>query len=333
MTAFVVKKLIQEIRARISYGTCASCSTAQADIEIFLLKEQRGSEATLALSLPDGCTHIGIDSPGKGCIRLSTTLELMLLFLAGERSPLELLLSRDWSLEVRDSSAPAVALVDRLALRLAPSQQHSIWQPIAPTLPSVHIGSCPVLSISDVARTYSGLFLPPPWQDIPAFDPCRALDGLDRTSGQPRSFALPLSPGLRLLGPFQTVLPETNRVLGAAQRLACGVGSPELASVWHSDQADNLLAVLSGSKEVHLLPPHSVDPLHVRMFARTIDNVEWWLRTDESPVNVDHLRVMVANAGDVVFIPKGWFHNVVNRTATLAVTNWLIDTSAGDASR
>lgn len=159
-------------------------------------------------------------------------------------------------------------------------------------------------------------------------------------AGQPleRTLSIPLAPQLRR--GHRAVPWEEVEFFGAAQRLILAYGdvSPHPAgyrhaTVWHCDLADNFLAQLAGVKEVLLIPPYERHRVGVaRKFESCIDNVAWEL-TDipagtglsaDSPLTFRHYRCKL-RAGDVLFIPQFWFHNVVNWEPSCAVTSWVLD--------
>ena len=93
---------------------------------------------------------------------------------------------------------------------------------------------------------------------------------------------------------------------------------PNCTSAWN--------AVLSGKKKWILFPPHVVPPgvhaseneLHV---ATSVSLIEWFLNFyDETKEMEVRPRECVVEAGEVIFVPRGWWHLVINLEESVALT-------------
>ncbi|GJZ38840.1 2-oxoglutarate (2OG) and Fe(II)-dependent oxygenase superfamily protein, partial [Tanacetum coccineum] len=97
----------------------------------------------------------------------------------------------------------------------------------------------------------------------------------------------------------------------------------------HYDPHHNLLCVISGSKQVDLWPPSSSPFLYPMPLygeasnhsAVPIDDIDLSLhpRAEDSK---KYSQRVILNAGDALFIPEGWFHQVDSESLTVAVNFW-----------
>jgi hypothetical protein len=101
-----------------------------------------------------------------------------------------------------------------------------------------------------------------------------------------------------------------------------GSGSP-----FHTDPHNSSAwnAVIEGCKRVSFYPPHVIPPgvdeelIHTEYYASE-DCMDWYrniypkLRPEERPAEV------LVQRGEVLFIPSGWWHQVMNIGHTIAVT-------------
>jgi hypothetical protein len=107
------------------------------------------------------------------------------------------------------------------------------------------------------------------------------------------------------------------------------VGTTGVTTPIHVELAHNFLAVVSGEKEICLFPPRQTAHLYFAPFsgAPHISPV--------SPLALDERRHprarrlhpwrAIARSGDVIFIPRGWWHAVTTRGPTLAIASWWAD--------
>nr|XP_043619410.1 tRNA wybutosine-synthesizing protein 5 isoform X2 [Erigeron canadensis] len=97
----------------------------------------------------------------------------------------------------------------------------------------------------------------------------------------------------------------------------------------HYDPHHNLLCVVSGSKQVDLWPPSSCPFLYpMPLYGEasnhssiSIDEPDFSLhpRAEHSK---KHSQRVILHAGDALFIPEGWFHQVDSENLTVAVNFW-----------
>lgn len=99
---------------------------------------------------------------------------------------------------------------------------------------------------------------------------------------------------------------------------------------YHIDWGDNILAQVLGRKCLHLVAPKDTDNMYVsRKFDQgtTISNVDIdQFDPNEFPnfVNVRQHRV-VLNPGEMIFIPRGWWHHVRSLDVSISVSNIAYD--------
>lgn len=97
----------------------------------------------------------------------------------------------------------------------------------------------------------------------------------------------------------------------------------------HYDPHHNLLCVVSGSKQVDLWPPSSSPflypmPLYGEASNHSsvpIDKLDLSLHPRAEHLKKYSQRVIL-HAGDALFIPEGWFHQVDSESLTIAVNFW-----------
>lgn len=104
------------------------------------------------------------------------------------------------------------------------------------------------------------------------------------------------------------------------------------ATSWHRDFSYNMFMHLAGRKRVCLAPPCEVEKFYVSESDACHHNVEF----DCSPVNpkspdlnkyplFEGVKIFecIMEAGDTLFIPTGWFHNVDNLSdISVSINNW-----------
>ncbi|KAJ9547749.1 hypothetical protein OSB04_020292, partial [Centaurea solstitialis] len=97
----------------------------------------------------------------------------------------------------------------------------------------------------------------------------------------------------------------------------------------HYDPHHNLLCVVSGSKQVNLWPPSSSPFLYPMPLygeasnhsAVPMDEVDLSLHPRSEHLK-KYVQRVILNAGDALFIPEGWFHQVDSESLTVAVNFW-----------
>ncbi|KAL6505166.1 hypothetical protein OROGR_024983 [Orobanche gracilis] len=97
----------------------------------------------------------------------------------------------------------------------------------------------------------------------------------------------------------------------------------------HYDPHHNLLCVVSGCKQVLLWPPSACPVLYpLPLYGESsnhsaipLENINFSLYPRAKLVD-EHSQKVILHAGDAVFIPEGWFHQVDSEDLTLAVNFW-----------
>jgi len=121
-------------------------------------------------------------------------------------------------------------------------------------------------------------------------------------------------------------------------------GPPRAHSRWHVDpnKTHAWNAILKGSKRWFLLPPHIIPPgvLPSECGAEVTQPIvltEWFIGFYDNmikrygPKGSNVLLTGICKEGEMVFVPRGWWHCVVNLEESLAVT-WNFLTSSGKES-
>jgi hypothetical protein len=128
----------------------------------------------------------------------------------------------------------------------------------------------------------------------------------------------------RVVPVAQQVGPEVASLLGVAHprlpgvplqppRLWLGVSSYHTPA--HADDADNFVLMMSGAKTFWCSPPTSWAALRPRCIAE-----QCWASVDYAEaVPVTNLTV---RAGEILYLPAGWFHRVTNLGPTVMVNFW-----------
>ncbi|CAN8252387.1 unnamed protein product [Cochlearia groenlandica] len=107
------------------------------------------------------------------------------------------------------------------------------------------------------------------------------------------------------------------------------MNSAQARSTTHYDPHHNLLCVVSGCKKVVLWPPSASPSLYpMPIYGEASNHSSVGL---ENPNMSDYPRAehslklsqeVILNAGDAVFIPEGWFHQVDSDELTIAINFW-----------
>ena len=107
----------------------------------------------------------------------------------------------------------------------------------------------------------------------------------------------------------------------------CGDARDRLSSTLHFDGHNNMLVCISGSKTVVLYPPdhrQCLAALHP-VFAPSANHCRWTQDTrggGGGGGGGGDAHSVVLFAGDCLFIPEGWFHQVTSEPKTIAVNLW-----------
>lgn len=110
----------------------------------------------------------------------------------------------------------------------------------------------------------------------------------------------------------------------APKRTAFWLGPAGTGTRLHYDPYDNILAVIRGRKRFHLFPPCDVNQMYpFPAFSR------WGHFSRVDPTHVDrdrfpnwphHHRIECEiQAGEILFLPHGWWHQVENETQVIAL--------------
>ncbi|XP_031113134.1 uncharacterized protein LOC116016840 [Ipomoea triloba] len=107
------------------------------------------------------------------------------------------------------------------------------------------------------------------------------------------------------------------------------MNSAKTRSSTHYDPHNNLLCIVSGCKQVSLWPPSASPflyplPLYGEASnhsAVTLENPNLSLYPRAKYLN-EYSQKVILHAGDALFIPEGWFHQVDSENLTIAVNFW-----------
>ena len=108
------------------------------------------------------------------------------------------------------------------------------------------------------------------------------------------------------------------------------IGPAGTVTGYHIDWGDNILAQISGRKCLHLASPEDNDNMYIsRKFDQgtTISEVDLNNYDEESfPKfkNVKHYKIIL-HPGEMVFIPRGWWHHVQSLDRSISVSNITFD--------
>eukprot|EP01032_Pedospumella_encystans_P023342 gene23342-26420_t len=102
----------------------------------------------------------------------------------------------------------------------------------------------------------------------------------------------------------------------------------------HYDANNNILVVLEGQKEVTLFAPsatkflkpaaaHNEYPNHSALTPEEADQLVDSLRTDATEATDCLAYSVTLSAGDALFIPEGWWHQVRSQKCTMALNFWF----------
>ncbi|KAF5727044.1 hypothetical protein HS088_TW22G00731 [Tripterygium wilfordii] len=107
------------------------------------------------------------------------------------------------------------------------------------------------------------------------------------------------------------------------------MNNAQARSSTHNDPHHNILCIVSGCKQVVLWPP-SASPLLYPMpiygeasnhSSVALENPDF-SRYPRAEGSMEYAQKVVLNAGDALFIPEGWFHQVDSDKLTIAVNFW-----------
>ncbi|KAJ8547561.1 hypothetical protein K7X08_011147 [Anisodus acutangulus] len=133
---------------------------------------------------------------------------------------------------------------------------------------------------------------------------------------------------------IQTPLPLETKSLASVN---LWMNSMKARSSTHYDPHHNLLCLVSGCKEVTLWPPSATPYLYPRPLygeasnhsSVTLEEPDLSVYPRSACLNSFSQKV-VLHAGDALFIPEGWFHQVDSEDLTIAVNFWWRSTTISD---
>jgi lysine-specific demethylase 8 len=104
------------------------------------------------------------------------------------------------------------------------------------------------------------------------------------------------------------------------------VAGPGQQSTVHNDNYENLNAQIIGRKRFILFPPES----HERLYARKVNDALWSSPIDTEAPQLDLYpgfegiegQQCELEAGDILFIPKFWWHQAISTTASINLNSW-----------
>ena len=108
------------------------------------------------------------------------------------------------------------------------------------------------------------------------------------------------------------------------------IGPAGTVTGYHIDWGDNILAQLDGRKLIHLAPPSATKDMYVSSKfeqGSTLSQVDFEdVDHQRFPrfANVQH-RELVLHPGEMLFIPRGWWHHVRSLDRSISVSNLTYD--------
>ncbi|KAJ3189002.1 hypothetical protein HK101_009047 [Irineochytrium annulatum] len=110
------------------------------------------------------------------------------------------------------------------------------------------------------------------------------------------------------------------------------IGPPRSGSTFHLDPNATSAwnAVIRGSKKWVLFPPESVPPgvypsKDGGEVASPVSLAEWFLNHYDEARRTSGFHECVCAAGEVIYVPSGWWHCVMNLEETIAITQNFVD--------
>lgn len=125
---------------------------------------------------------------------------------------------------------------------------------------------------------------------------------------------------------IQTPVPLETKSLSSVN---LWMNSMKARSSTHYDPHHNLLCIVSGCKEVTLWPPSATPYLYpLPLYGEASNHSSVTLEEPDlslcprATCLSDFSQKVVLHAGDALFIPEGWFHQVDSEVLTIAVNFW-----------
>lgn len=110
------------------------------------------------------------------------------------------------------------------------------------------------------------------------------------------------------------------------------VGPERSGAPWHIDPTGTSAwnALLQGRKRWALYPPGIIPPgvvLDDNEDISGLTSLRWYLEIYPTLSEMEKPLEMIQNPGEVIYVPSGWWHMVLNIEATLAVTQNFVDSN------
>ncbi|MEM7153845.1 MAG: cupin-like domain-containing protein [Myxococcota bacterium] len=122
----------------------------------------------------------------------------------------------------------------------------------------------------------------------------------------------------------QTPRPPYLRARQHPQLMHLWIGREGTGTRLHRDLLDNFVHVLDGTKHVQLVAPHHADVLDIWQVEPALQSSRVDLDALEPDARAElGVQAVRVRPHQMLFIPCGWFHQVRNETATLAITCFL----------
>lgn len=107
-----------------------------------------------------------------------------------------------------------------------------------------------------------------------------------------------------------------------------GTSSKSSNTPLHHDGSDNFISMITGTKQITLVPPTDwrlldpeCNPVSGLCHATTVTDPT----TQQHAYNNIHVMTFQLHAGEMLYLPAGWFHSVKNLGPTIMVNNWTQD--------
>jgi hypothetical protein len=151
-------------------------------------------------------------------------------------------------------------------------------------------------------------------------------EALTRDSASPE---LPPYLGNQVL-PQLMELCDWPRLFGQTAEAKIWVGPANTITPLHCDYDDNLFAQILGEKKFILYPPWNAEFLHLRqinpvLYASSFDPENPEFLTFPNAKNAHRIDCHL-DAGELLFLPSGWFHQVHAKSFSLSANLWGYDT-------
>ncbi|XP_022155805.1 uncharacterized protein LOC111022839 isoform X2 [Momordica charantia] len=107
------------------------------------------------------------------------------------------------------------------------------------------------------------------------------------------------------------------------------MNSAQSRSSTHYDPHHNVLCIVSGTKQVILWPPSAAPSLYpMQIYGEASNHSSVTLEKPDyslyprAKYSMESSQMVILHAGDALFIPEGWFHQVDSDDLTIAVNFW-----------